>query len=412
MATFLERISDRTKRLAHAFNIFRDENDGRVDYFPQFGASYSNSPIRRRLQGSNERSIVAAVYMRLGIDVAAIDFRHVRLDTNGRYESDIASGLNNCLTLEANIDQTARAFKQDAAMTMFDKGCIAIVPVDTTENPSVTGSYDINTMRVGEVVSWYPRHVRVRVWNDLIGRNEEITLSKQEVAIVENPFYQVMNEQNSTAQRLIRKLNILDAVDEASSSGKLDIIIQLPYTVKSESRKEQAKERITSVESQMRGSKYGIAYIDATEKVTQLNRPAENNLLTQIEFLTKMLYGQLGLTEDVFTGAADEAAMLNYFNRTIEPLVAALVDGMLRTFLTKTARTQRQSIQYFRNPFRLVPIANIADIADKFVRNEILTANEIRGIIGFKPSSDPKADKLVNSNMPQPVEPSSAPPIQ
>jgi len=410
VASFFERFADRTKRLAHAWNVFRDEDDFQnAGYIPQFGSNYGGyTPARRRLNGSTERSIVAAVYMRLGIDAAAIDIRHVRLDEEGRYQLDMPSGLNNCLTVEANIDQAPRAFKQDGVMTMCDKGAIAIVPTETATNPSLSGVFDIRSLRIGEVVAWHPRHVRVRLWNDWEGRHEEVTVPKEYVAIVENPLYQVMNEPNSTLQRLIRKLNILDAVDEASSSGKLDIIIQLPYTVKSESRKEQATERITSVEGQLRGSKYGIAYIDATEKITQLNRPAENNLLNQIEYLTKMLYGQLGLTEEVFTGAADEATMLNYFNRTIEPIVAAIVEAMRRTFLTKTARSQRQDILFFRDPFKLVTMNNFADLADKLVRNEIVTSNELRGVIGLKPHPDPKADKLVNSNMPQPVE--STPP--
>lgn len=411
MASLFERFSDQAKRLAHAWNVFRDDDDySDFASLQEYGANYGNAPARRRLHGSNERSIVAAVYMRLGIDFAGIDIRHVRMDSEGRYETDIPSGLNNCLTLEANIDQTARAFKQDLAMTMFDKGCIAIVPVDTSENPNFTGAYDINTMRVGEIVVWKARHVRVRLWNDLKGRFEEVTLPKQVVAIIENPFYQVMNEPNSTAQRLIRKLNILDAVDEASSSGKLDLIIQLPYTVKSETRKEQAKERITSVEGQLKGSKYGIAYIDATEKITQLNRPAENNLLKQIEYLTNMLYGQLGMPSEIFSGTADEATMLNYYNRTIEPIVTSVVEAMRRTFLTKTARTQRQNILSFRDPFKFVPMSDIGDLADKLVRNEIVTSNELRGFIGLKPHSDPKADKLGNPNMPQPAEPS--PPTQ
>lgn len=405
MASIFDRVAAGANRLAHAWNIFTNEEETRqTGYQQNYGTSFSTSP-RRRLQGSNERSIISAVYMRLGIDVSSIDMHHVRLDTNGRYETDIPSGLNDCLTLEANVDQGGRAFRQDIAMTLFDKGIIAIVPTATSLNPQMTGSYDINSMRVGEIVTFYPRHVRVRLWNDNIGRHEEIVVPKAITAIVENPLYQVMNEPNSTLQRLIRKLNILDAVDEASSSGKLDLIIQLPYTIKSEARREQAENRSKDIEMQLKGSKYGIAYTDATEKITQLNRPAENNLLSQIEFLTKMLYGQLGLTEEVFTGAADEQAMLNYFNRTIEPVLAAITEAMRRTFLTKTARSQRQSILYFRDPFKLVPLSALAEIGDKFTRNEILSSNEFRGILGFKPSTDPKADKLVNSNMPQPALP-------
>jgi hypothetical protein len=346
--------------------------------------------------------------MRLGIDGAAVDMRHVRLDENGRYETDIPSGLNEILTLEANIDQGSRHFRQDAIMTMCDKGYVALVPIDTSTNPQMPGVWDIKSMRVGEIVQYYPRHVRVSVWNDMLGRREELTVPKALTPIVENPLYQVMNEPNSTAQRLIRKLNILDAVDEASSSGKLDLIIQLPYVVKSETRKDQAESKIKDIEMQLRGSKYGIAYADAADKITQLNRPAENNLLSQIEYLTKMLYGQLGMTESVFTGSATEQEMLNYYNRTLNPILAAFTEAMRRTLLTKTARTQRQSIMAFRDPFRDVPVSNIAEIADKFTRNEILSANEIRGVIGFRPSADPKADKLVNSNMPQP-DPSSPP---
>jgi hypothetical protein len=353
---------------------------------------------------SNERSIISSIYTRLGIDVAAVDIRHVRMDDNQRYLEDVDSGLNNCLTLEANLDQAARAFRQDIAMTLFDRGVAALVPVDTTINPSTSGSFDIKTLRVGEIVAWYPRHVRVNVYNEAIGRREEVTLEKKFVAIVENPLYAVMNEPNSTLQRLIRKLNLLDAVDEASSSGKLDLIIQLPYVIKSEARRKQAEQRRKDIEFQLKGSQYGIAYTDGTEKVTQLNRAAENNLLTQIEYLMKMLYAQLGLTEEVMNGTADEKAMLNYNNRTIRPILDAIVESMRRTFLTKTARSQKQTVLYFSDPFKLVPIGDIAEIADKFTRNEILSANEVRSVIGIKPSSDPKADELRNSNMPAPSE--------
>jgi hypothetical protein len=405
MASIFERMAGGLGKMAHAYNVFRDEDENRQGGYAQtYGSSSGSSPNRRRMSGGNDRSIIASVYMRLGIDVSSVDIRHVRLDENMRYEADLPSGLNTCLTLEANIDQGARAFKQDLAMTMFEKGNIAIVPTDTSTNPKMFGSYDINSMRVGEIVQWMPRSVRVRLWNDVKGRHEEVTVPKNVTAIVENPFYQVMNEPNSTLQRLVRKLNILDAVDEASASGKLDLLIQLPYTIKSQARREQANERAKDIEMQLKGSQYGIAYVDATEKITQLNRPVENNLLAQIEFLTKMLYGQLGLTEDVFTGAADEQTMLNYYARTIEPVLAAITDAMKRTFLTKTARTQRQSIMYFRDPFKLLPLAGFAEIADKLGRNEVLSSNELRGIIGFRPSSDPKAEKLVNSNMPQPPE--------
>jgi hypothetical protein len=331
--------------------------------------------------------------------------RHVRLDDEKRYKEDIESGLNNCLNLEANIDQAARAFRQDMVMTLFDRGVAAIVPVDTSISPEQSGGFDILTMRVGDVVTWYPKHVRVSLYNEATGVREEITLQKSAVAIVENPLYSVMNEPNSTLQRLLYKLNLLDAVDEQSASGKLDIIIQLPYVIKSEARRQQAEQRRADIEFQLKGSKYGIAYTDGTEKITQLNRPAENNLMDQVDYLTKMLYGQLGLTEEVMNGTADEKAMLNYWNRTIEPVLTAICEAMRRTFLTKTARTQLQTVMFFRDPFRLIPIDNIAEIADKFTRNEILSANEIRGIIGFKPHPDAKADQLTNSNMPTMTKP-------
>lgn len=387
-------------RLKHAWNAFKNQPDAQI-YSYSSGVSYGGRPDRPRFTIPNERSIVSSIYTRLGIDVSGIEMRHVRLDEDGRYLEDIDSGLNRCLTLEANIDQGARAFRQDIAMMLFDKGVAAIVPVDTTINPNNSGGYDIKTLRVGEIISWMPKHVRVRLFNEESGKREELTLQKKFVAIVENPLYSVMNEQNSTLQRLIRKLNLLDAVDEQSSSGKLDLIIQLPYVIKSEARRAQAEQRRKDIEFQLKGSQYGIAYTDGTEKVTQLNRPSENNLLAQIEYLTAMLYGQLGLTEDVMNGTADERTMLNYYNRTIEPVLTAIVEGMRRTFLTNTARSQRQSVDYFRNPFRLVPVNDIAEIADKFTRNEIMTSNEIRQVIGMKPSADPKADKLVNSNMPE-----------
>jgi hypothetical protein len=389
-------------RLKHAWNAFTNQDSLTETQSYNYGSSYSTQPSRTHLYISNDRSIISAIYNRMSVDVASNSIRHVRLDENQWFLEEINSGLNNCLTLEANIDQAARDFIQDIAMSLFDKGVVALVPVDTSINPLKEGGYDIKTMRVGEIVQWYPRHVRVSVYNDAKGQREELTLSKAVVAIVPNPLYSIMNEPNSTLQRLIRKLSLLDTVDEVSSSGKLDLIIQLPYVVKSEARKQQAEQRRKDIEFQLKGSQYGIAYTDGTEKITQLNRPAENNLLKQVEYLTNMLYGQLGLTPEILNGTADEKAMLNYNNRTIEPILAAITGAMKRTFLTKTARTQGQSIVYFRDPFRLVPIAEIAEIADKFTRNEILTSNEFRQIVGFKPvRNDPKADQLRNSNMPQ-----------
>jgi hypothetical protein len=385
--------------LKHAWNVFANQEDKRN--FRGYGETYGRRPDRVRLRVSNERSIISSIYTRLSIDVASIDMRHVRLDDEKRYTEDIDSGLNNCLTLEANVDQAARAFRQDIAMTLFDKGVAALVPVDTSINPQQTGGFDILTLRVGEIISWYPNHVRVSLYNDATAMREEITLQKSSVAIVENPLYSVMNEQNSTLQRLLHKLNLLDAIDEQSASGKLDIIIQLPYVIKSEARRQAAQQRRDDIEFQLKGSQYGIAYADATEKITQLNRPAENNLMSQVEYLTTMLYGQLGLTEEVMNGTADEKAMLNYWNRTIEPILSGIVESMRRTFLTKTARTQKQTIMFFRDPFRLVPVANVAEIADKFTRNEIMTSNEMRQVIGMKPHPNPKADQLINSNMPQ-----------
>ena len=391
-------------KLKHAWNAFSSNEEDEFTQSWGTAISYGTArPDRLRLNISNERSIVSAIYTRLAIDFASISIRHVKLDENDRYLSEIKSGLNNCLRLEANIDQGARALRQDIAMSLFDQGVIALVPVDTTMNPNVTGGYDIQTMRVGTIVRWMPRHVRVSLYNDNSGKREEVTLEKKYVAIIENPLYLVMNEPNSTLQRLIRKLSLLDAVDEQVSSGKLDLIIQLPYVIKSDARRQQAEKRREDIEFQLKGSKYGIAYTDGTEKITQLNRPAENNLMAQIEYLVEMLYSQLGLTPEVMNGTADEKTMLNYINRTIEPLLDAVTEAMKRTFLTKTARTQGQSIEYFRDPFKGVPIANIAEIADKFTRNEIMSSNEIRAAIGYKPSADAKADQLVNSNMPQPM---------
>jgi len=388
-------------RLRHAWNAF--SNQDRKDEFQPYdlGTSYATKPDRTRLNITNERSIISSIYTRLSIDVSASAIQHVRLDDEGRYLETIDSGLNNCLTVEANVDQAARAFRQDIAMSLFNQGVVAVVPVETTSNPETFGSYDIKNMRVGEIVQWYPKHVRVNLYNEATGRRQEVTLEKSVVAIVENPLYAVMNEPNSTLQRLITKLNMLDAVDSASSSGKLDLIIQLPYVIKSEARRQQAEQRRQDIEFQLKGSTYGIAYTDGTEKITQLNRPAENGLLKQVEYLTNMLYSQLGLTEEVMNGTADEKAMLNYGNRTIEPVLSAITEAFKRTFLTKTARSQRQSVEYFREPFKFVPISEMAEIADKFTRNEILTSNEVRQIVGFKPASDPKADELRNSNMPQ-----------
>jgi hypothetical protein len=338
------------------------------------------------------------------MDVAAVEIRHVKLDENMRYSSDIDSGLNKCLNLEANIDQTGRAFIQDVVMSMLDEGCVAIVPVDTSMDPTVSGSYSIDSMRTGKIVQWYPQHVKVRLYNDRTGKKQEVTLPKSTVAIIENPLYAVINEPNSTMQRLIRKLSLLDVTDEQTASGKLDLIIQLPYVIKTQSKRDEAERRRKEIERQLAGSKYGIAYADGTERITQLNRSVENNLMKQIEYLTEMLYSQLGITQTVMDGTADEKTMLNYNNRSIEPIVSAIVDELKRKFLTKTARSQGQSIMMFRDPFKLVPVNNIAEIADKFTRNEIMTSNEFRQVIGMKPSDDPKADQLVNANISQPKE--------
>lgn len=394
-------------RLKHAWNAFTNtDGNSRLPNAWDLGSSYGVRPDRVRLHLANERSIISSIYTRLSIDVASVRIQHVRLDDQKRYKEDIESGLNDCLNLEANIDQAARAFRQDIALTLFDKGVAAIVPVDTTLDPARTGGYDIKTMRVGDIVQWYPKHVRVNVYNEAVGRREEVTLEKRHVAIVENPLYSVMNEPNSTLQRLIRKLNLLDSIDEQSASGKLDLIIQLPYTIKTETRRQQAQQRRQDIEEQLTGSRYGIAYADATEKIVQLNRPAENNLMSQVEYLTEMLYGQLGLTEAVMNGTADEKAMLNYIDRTIEPVLDAITEAMIRTFLTKTARAQKQSLLYFRDPFKLVPLGDLAEISDKLTRSEVATSNELRGFIGLKPSADPKADELRNSNMPRtPLEP-------
>lgn len=386
-------------RIKHAWNAFFSRDP---TYNRDIGVSYSYRPDRVRLTRGNERSIVTSVINRIALDVAAIDIKHVKLDENERYISTIQSGLNNCFNLEANIDQTGRAFKHDITMSMMDEGSIAIVPVDTTANPNLTSSYDILTMRTGKILEWYPNHVKVRLYNDKTGRKNEIVLPKSQVGIIENPLFAVMNEPNSTMQRLIRKLNLLDVIDEQSGSGKLDLIIQLPYIVKTDTRRKQAEQRRKDIEDQLKGP-YGIAYTDGTERITQLNRPVENNLMKQIEYLTSMLYSQLGITQAIMDGTADEKTMLNYNNRTIEPIVSAIVDEMKRKFLTKTARSQMQSICFFRDPFKLVPVTELATIADTFTRNEIMSSNEVRQLIGLKPSTDPAADELRNKNLSAPT---------
>lgn len=389
-------------RLRKAWNVFRYGEE--FVYREDIGAGQGYRPDRIRFLSGNERSIIAALYNRIGVDVAAIGLKHIRTDENENFLEVINSGLNNCLTIEANIDQPGRAFIQDVAMCMCDEGCVAIVPVDTTIDPSVSSSYDVLTMRTGKILQWFPEHVRVNLYNQMTGNRQDITLPKTMVAIVENPLYAVMNEPNSTLKRLIEKINLLDVIDNQSGSGKLDLIVQLPYVIKTPLRKTQAETRRADLEAQLKDSKYGIAYIDGTEKVIQLNRPAENNLMAQIEFLTSMLYSQLGVTKEVLEGTADEKTMLNYYSRTIEPFLGAIADSMERVFLTKTARSQFQTISYIRNPFKLVPSSGLAELADKFTRNEILTSNEFRGIIGFKPSSDPKANELRNKNLNQNID--------
>lgn len=393
-------------RLAHGWNAFKSEGQvSRFDSNGGYGASYSIRPDMggsRTLRVANERSIVSAIYTRLSIDVAAMDVRHVRVDGNGRYVEDIPSKLNYCLTDEANIDQEAQAFRRDVVHSMFEEGVIAVVPVDTTLDPNATGGFDVETMRVGTVTTWFPQHVRVHLYNEKTGMREDVTVPKSAVAIIENPFYTVMNEPNSTLQRLIRTLGRLDAVDDQSASGKLDIIMQLPYQTRTEVRREQAKQRRVDLEAQLKDSKYGVGYIDATEKITQLNRPVDNNMQARVEYLTNMLFGQLGLTPEIMNGTADPAAMVNYINRTLKPIMDAITRGMRRAFLTKTARKQGQTLMYFKEPFALVPIDQLADVIDKLSRNEVMSPNEFRQVMGLKPSQDPKADKLINSNMPQP----------
>lgn len=386
-------------RLKHAWNAFFNKDPTVMWNNYSYGSSHR--PDRMRFTRGNERSIVTSIFNRIAMDIAAIDIRHVRLDENYRFTDYIDSGLDYCFNYEANLDQTGRAFIQDVVQSLFDEGCIAVVPVDTSFNPIQTGSYDILSMRVGQITEWYPQHVRVKIYNEKTGRKEEITLPKKMVAIIENPLYSVMNEPNSILQRLIRKLNLLDSIDEQSGAGKLDLIIQLPYSIKTEGRRIQAEDRRKLIEKQLTDTKYGIAYTDATEHITQLNRPVENNLMTQIEYLTSMLYSQLGITQEIMNGSADEKTMLNYYNRTVEPVLSAITDEMERKFLTKTARSQGQAIKFFRDPFKLVPVSEISEIADKFTRNEIMTSNEIRQIIGMKPSDDPEADELRNKNLNQ-----------
>ena len=396
-----------SERLNKGWNAFMNKDPTPYQY--NTGLGYSYRPDRPRLTRGNERSIVTSLINRIALDVSALDITHCKVDENGRYVGDVKSSLNKCLKLEANLDQTGRAFIQDVVMSMLDEGCVAIVPVDTDINPEVSGSYDILSMRTGKILEWYPKDVKVRLYNERTGKKEDLVLPKRSVAIVENPLFAVINEPNSTMKRLMRKLALLDIVDEESSAGKLDLLIKLPYTIKSDVKRTQAEARRKDIEAQLKDTKYGIAYIDSTESVTQLNRPLENNLMKQIEYLTNMLYSQLGISQTILDGTADEQTLLNYYSRTIEPIVSAIVDEMKRKFLTKTARTHKQTIEFFRDPFKLVPVGNIADIADKFTRNEILTSNEVRQIIGFRPSEDPKADKLQNSNLNHPEESSPSP---
>ena len=388
-------------RLKHAWNAFQNRDP--TETFRDVGVGYYYRPDRVRMTRGNERSIVTSLYNRIALDVSAVTIQHIKTDDNNRFLSVIKSGINSCLTLEANTDQSGRAFIHDIVMSMLDEGCVAVVPIDTTINPNVTGSYDITSMRTGKIIQWYPQHIKVRVYNERTGIKEDIIVAKSTVAIIENPLYAVINEPNSTMQRLIRKLNLLDAIDEQSGSGKLDLIIQLPYVIKTETRRQQAENRRKDIEMQLAGSKYGIAYTDGTEHITQLNRPVENNLRKQIEYLTSMLYSQIGFDKSILDGTADEKTMLNYNNRTIEPFLSAIVDEMKRKFLTKTARSQNQTIAYFKDPFKLVPVSQLAEISDKMTRNEILSSNEIRQIIGLKPSDDPRADELRNKNLSEPA---------
>jgi len=389
------------ERLQHAWNVFTDKEPP-VQYRYVEGG-YGIRPDRKRFSRGNERSIITAIYNKIANDVASVKIQHVRLDQNGGLIEVMDSGLNECLTVEANLDQTGCELIRDIVLSMFDEGCVAVVPVETSINPKL-GSFDIRSLRCGKVVEWFPKNVKVLLYNEEKGRKEEILVPKKFVTIIENPFYAVMNEPNSTLQRLIRKLNLLDAIDEQSGSGKLDLIIQLPYVIKSEARRQEAEKRRKDIEMQLAGSKFGIAYTDGTERVTQLNRPVENNLMKQIEYLTSMLYSQLGMSEEVLKGTADEKTMLNYQNSTVNPILEAIVTNMRRKFLTKTARSQGQSVAYFQDPFRLVPVTQIADIADKFTRNEILSSNELRAIVGYRPVDDPRADELRNKNINQNTE--------
>lgn len=389
------------ERLKHTWNLFVYDESPKRGSPTNYGVSYYQNPNRVRFSRGNERTIVTSVYNRIALDAAAIEIRHVKMDNNNRFLDYISSGLDNCLSVEANIDQTARNFIQDIVSSLLDEGCVAVVPIDTSFDPNVTNSYDIQTMRVGKITQWYPDKVTVLLYNDSTGLKQEVTIPKRQVAIIENPLYAVMNEPNSTMQRLIKKLSLMDSADEEIASGNLDLIIQLPYAVKTESRRNLAESRRKEVEEQLNGSRYGVAYIDGTEHVTQLNRPVENNLMKQVEYLTAQLYSQLGLTQTIMDGTADENTMNNYYNRTIEPILSAIVDEFNRKFLTKTARTQKQAIMYFRDPFRLIPVTSISEMADKFTRNEIMTSNEIRQLVGFKPSDDPNADELRNKNLSQ-----------
>ena len=391
-------MADPLSVIKHAWGLFTNTNNKNPTVKPE-GSSYTISPTRPRFTRGNERTIVTSVYNRIAIDASTIDVMHVRLDDEGRFKEPIKSNLNNCLTVEANIDQSSRAFMLDVVISLLDEGCVAVVPVKTTLNPNNTESYDIDELRTGRIVEWFPKHVMIRLYNDETGMYQDITLPKSQVAIIENPLYTIMNEPNSTMQRLIHKLSLLDIIDEESSSGKMDLIIQLPYIIKNDTKRSQAEERRKQIEDQLRGSRYGVAYIDGTEKVTQLNRSVENNILKQVEYLTNLLYSQLGLTQTIMDGTADENAMNNYYNRTVEPVVSAIIDEFHRKFLTKTARTQGQAIMFFRDPFKLMSVTTIADTADKFTRNELLSSNEFRQIIGRKPSSDPKADMLLNKNI-------------
>lgn len=384
-------------RLKHAWNTFKNKDPTQGNW--NIGPSYGYRPDRMRYTRGNERSIVTAVYNRIAMDVAAVNLKHIRLDENDRYKETIDSGLNNCLSVEANSDQTGRAFIQDLVASMLDEGCVAAVPTDADDEPEDSGNFKVYTLRTGKILEWYPRHVKVEVYNEQEGQRQQIIIPKSTVPLIENPMYSVMNEPNSIYQRLVRKLTLLDVVDEQTSSGKLDLIIQLPYIIKTEARREQAEKRRRDIEKQLSEGKYGIAYTDGTERITQLNRPVENNLMKQIEYLTSMFFSQLGITQSILDGTADEKTMLNYYNRTIEPILSAIADEMKRKFLTPTARSQKQTIAYFRDPFKLVPVNDIAEIADKFTRNEIMTSNEIRQVIGMKPSSDPNADVLRNKNL-------------